>query len=190
MHAAQPPFRFLVAVLAVAAGASVGNLWIAQPLLPVMARDFATTPHGVGLVATLTQVGYGLGLMLFVPLGDVVERRRLMLVLLGAVTLALVAVAAAPTLPLLAAGSLAVGMTTVVPQLAVPLAAPWARSSAPGPGRPPAGRASASPKVRFWSPPWCCGRPALGARRRERSPPLDAPSKTTSRQPQPPRCST
>jgi predicted MFS family arabinose efflux permease len=58
-----------------------------------------------------------------VPLGDVVERRRLMLVLLGATALALLGVAAAPGVPILAAASLAVGMTTVVPQLAVPLAA-------------------------------------------------------------------
>jgi predicted MFS family arabinose efflux permease len=127
-----PPFRFLVVVLAVAAGASVGNLWLIQPLLPAVARDFSATPSSAGVVATLTQVGYGLGLLFFVPLGDVVERRRLMLVLLGAVTVALLAAAAAPTLTFLAAASLAIGATTVVPQLAVPLAAHLARPSERG----------------------------------------------------------
>lgn len=123
MSAARPSVRFIVLVLAVAAGASVGNLYLLQPLLPEVARAFSTTPRAVGLVSMLTQIGYGAGMLLFVPLGDVVERRRLMLTLLGAVAVALLAVAAAPTLPVLALASLAVGMTTVVPQLALPLAA-------------------------------------------------------------------
>jgi predicted MFS family arabinose efflux permease len=115
--------RFLVAVLAVAAGASVGNLYLLQPLLPLVARDLATSARAVGLVAMLTQVGYGAGMFLFVPLGDVLERRRLMLSLLGLVALALALAAASRSVTALAAASLAVGMTTVVPQLAVPLAA-------------------------------------------------------------------
>jgi predicted MFS family arabinose efflux permease len=120
---ASTSVRFIVIVLAVAAGASVGNLYLLQPLLPEVARAFSTSPRAVGIVSMLTQVGYGAGMFLFVPLGDVVERRRLMLTLLGAVAVALLAVAAAPALPVLAGASLAVGMTTVVPQLAVPLAA-------------------------------------------------------------------
>jgi predicted MFS family arabinose efflux permease len=115
--------RFVVVVLAVAAGASVGNLYLLQPLLPEVARAFGASAREVGLVSMLTQIGYGAGMFLFVPLGDVVERRRLMLLLLGAVALALVAVAAARTAAVLATASFAVGMTTVVPQLAVPLAA-------------------------------------------------------------------
>ncbi|ACG72967.1 major facilitator superfamily MFS_1 [Anaeromyxobacter sp. K] len=120
---AAPSVRFIVLVLAVAAGASVGNLYLLQPLLPEVARAFSTSPRAVGVVSMLTQVGYGAGMFLFVPLGDVLERRRLMLALLGAVAVALLAVAASPTLPVLAGASLAVGTTTVVPQLALPLAA-------------------------------------------------------------------
>jgi len=115
--------RFVVVVLAVAAGASVGNLYLLQPLLPEVARAFGTSARAVGLVSMLTQIGYGAGMFLFVPLGDVVERRGLMLLLLAAVSLALLAVAAAPSAAVLAGASLAVGVTTVVPQLAVPLAA-------------------------------------------------------------------
>ncbi|MFL5262209.1 MAG: MFS transporter, partial [Anaeromyxobacteraceae bacterium] len=121
--ARQPSLRFVVTVLAVAAGASVGNLYLLQPLLPAVARGFGTSPRAVGVVSMLTQVGYGAGMFLFVPLGDVVERRGLMLLLLGLVAVALLGVAGAPSVPLLAIASLAVGMTTVVPQLAVPLAA-------------------------------------------------------------------
>lgn len=119
----HPGVRSMVTVLAVAAGVSVGNLYLLQPLLPSVARAFEASARAVGVVSMLTQVGYGVGMFLFVPLGDVVERRRLMLVLLGLVAVALLAVSAAPSVPVLAAASLAVGLTTVVPQLAVPLAA-------------------------------------------------------------------
>jgi predicted MFS family arabinose efflux permease len=129
-----PSLRFVVVVLAVAAGASVGNLYLLQPLLPAVAREFATSPRAVGLVSMLTQVGYGLGMFLFVPLGDVLERRRLMMTLLGAVAASLAGAALAPSLAVLGAASIAIGMTTVVPQLAVPLAAHLA---------PPAGRGRA-----------------------------------------------
>ena len=89
----------------------------------MVAREFRTTARAAGLVSMLTQVGYGSGMFFLVPLGDVLERRRLMLALLGAATLALLLAAAAPTLPLLAVASLVVGAASVVPQLAVPLAA-------------------------------------------------------------------
>jgi predicted MFS family arabinose efflux permease len=115
--------RAQVALLAIAAGATVGNIYYAQPLLPEMARDLGVAPREVGLVAVLTQLGYGLGMLLFVPLGDVIERRRLMLSLLAASTVALAAAGAAPSLPALAGAGLAVGLTSVVPQLAVPVAA-------------------------------------------------------------------
>jgi len=110
-------------LLALTAGAAVANIYLLQPLLAIVAREFATTPRAVGVVSMLTQVGYGSGMFFFVPLGDVLERRRLMLVLLGAATVALLAAAATPSLPLLALASLAIGVTSVVPQLAVPLAA-------------------------------------------------------------------
>jgi predicted MFS family arabinose efflux permease len=74
-------------------------------------------------VATLTQAGYAVGLLLFVPLGDTVERRRLIMLLLGAVALSLAAAAASTTVGMLVAASFAIGVTTVVPQLILPFAA-------------------------------------------------------------------
>ena len=62
-------------------------------------------------------------MLLFVPLGDRLERRSFILVMLGAVTVALLGVAAAPSFAWLAAASLAVGVTTITPQLLVPFAA-------------------------------------------------------------------
>lgn len=119
--------RVQLAALTACAGLAVANLYYIQPLLPVVGRTFSASPREVGLTPMLTQIGYGAGLFLFVPLGDVVERRRLMVVLLGVVTLALVATAFASSLAWLAIASFAVGFTTVVPHVALPLAAHLAR---------------------------------------------------------------
>jgi predicted MFS family arabinose efflux permease len=121
------PGRGRTALLAMAAGTSVANIYYAQPLLPTLAHDFAAAPREVGLVATITQLGFGAGLLLFVPLGDALERRGLMLRLLAAATVALAATALSPTLPALIAASFALGLVSVLPQLAVPLAAHLAR---------------------------------------------------------------
>uniref|UniRef100_UPI0013D32C62 MFS transporter n=1 Tax=Klebsiella pneumoniae TaxID=573 RepID=UPI0013D32C62 len=64
-------------LFAVASGLAVANVYFAQPLLDRMAEEFAISHGSVGLVMTVTQVGYGIGLLLVVPLGDLVDRRRL-----------------------------------------------------------------------------------------------------------------
>jgi predicted MFS family arabinose efflux permease len=110
-------------LLTVLAAFTVANLYYNQPLLPDIARTFGTSNGTAGAIATLTQIGYALGLIAFVPLGDGVEPRRLMLLLLGAVTVALVGEAVAPSLPLAGLAALAIGATTVVPQVVIPLAA-------------------------------------------------------------------
>src|SRR4051812_28709226 len=86
----------------------------------------------MGLAATLGPVGYGLGLLFFVPLGDVLERRGLILAMLLAVAAALVAVALSPGYGWFAAASLILGLTTISPQLIVPLAATLARPAERG----------------------------------------------------------
>jgi predicted MFS family arabinose efflux permease len=124
---AYPASNRFTHVAAVACGLSVANLYYNQPLLADMARTFGVTVRGVGSVPTLTQLGYAAGLLMIVPLGDVLQRRRLVVTLLVAVALALAAAAAARSLNGLAAASLAVGVTTVVPQVLLPLAAQLAR---------------------------------------------------------------
>ena len=74
----------LTYVFAAACGLSVANLYYNQPLLADMARAFGVTVRGVGFVPTLTQLGYALGLLTLVPLGDVFQRRRLVGALLFA----------------------------------------------------------------------------------------------------------
>jgi predicted MFS family arabinose efflux permease len=109
-------------VMSAACGVAVANGYYNQPLGDDFARYFATTPARAGLVTTASQVGYGLGVLFFVPLGDLVERRRLVLALVWACAAALAATAAAPSLPLLIVCQLLVGATAVSAQILIPLA--------------------------------------------------------------------
>lgn len=115
--------RGLVLLLAVASGAVVANLYYNQPLLAAIALDLKIPETRVGLIPTLTQIGYGLGLLFISPLGDRAERRRLItvMVLLAAMALGCTAVAGSAFLVL--GFSLLVGLFSVVPQMIVPFAA-------------------------------------------------------------------
>lgn len=128
--------RGLVWFMAIASGATVANLYYNQPLLNVIGQELHTPARELGLLPTLTQIGYALGMLFIVPLGDSIERRRLTVVCTVLVTLALLGVAAAPSFGLIALMSLVVGLTTVVPQLLIPfaanLAAPEERGSVVG----------------------------------------------------------
>lgn len=115
--------RRTLLVLTAGCGLSVANLYYSQPLLVEIGRDFRVGDREMGLVTMLSQMGYAAGLLCFVPLGDLLERRGTILVLLGAVALALAAVTASPTFTWLAIASFVLGMTTVVPQLIIPFAA-------------------------------------------------------------------
>jgi predicted MFS family arabinose efflux permease len=109
-------------LFAVAGGAAVGNLYWAQPLLGTIGADLGVRQGATGLLITVTQVGYALGVFFIVPLGDRVDRRRVvpLVMLLSAVALA--ASAAAPTFPLLLVALTLVGLTTVAGQMLTPLA--------------------------------------------------------------------
>lgn len=122
----------LIRVMAIGAGASVANLYYNQPLLVDMAQAFQVSPSRIGNISMLTQIGYALGMFFFIPLGDLRERRKLITSLLGAVILALLAMAFAPNITILELASFAVGLTTVVPQLIVPLAAQLAKPKEQG----------------------------------------------------------
>ncbi|MBI1425029.1 MAG: MFS transporter [Gammaproteobacteria bacterium] len=119
----------LVFVMAVASGLSVANLYYAQPLLHTLARGFGVSNGAAGSIITMTQLGYAIGLVLLVPLGDLLERRRLITrIQLGAVV-ALVAAAVSPKLFLFDIACLFVGITAVVAQVLVPFAAHLARDA-------------------------------------------------------------
>jgi predicted MFS family arabinose efflux permease len=113
----------LVLIMSIATGLSVASLYYAQPLLNTLALEFGLTQAQVGSVVTTAQVGYALGLLFLVPLGDRFEHRRLIvtMTLLAAVGLALTAIAPNFTLILLATGLTA--LFTVVAQILIPFAA-------------------------------------------------------------------
>ncbi len=109
--------------MAVGSGLAVANIYYNQPLLADMGRYFDVPDRRMGMVSMLTQVGYAAGMLLFVPLGDRLERRSFILTMLGAVVVALLGVAVAPSFHWLALASLLVGVTSITPQLLVPFAA-------------------------------------------------------------------
>uniref|UniRef100_A0A942SXY7 MFS transporter n=1 Tax=Neobacillus citreus TaxID=2833578 RepID=A0A942SXY7_9BACI len=119
-------------LFAVGAGAAVGNLYWAQPLLDVIARDLGVGTATAGLLVTLTQVGYALGIFLVVPLGDVLDRRRLVPSVLVASAVALVLAAVAPSFAVLLVALALLGTTTVAGQLLLPLAGDLADPAARG----------------------------------------------------------
>jgi len=122
----------LTFLFAVAGGAAVGNLYWAQPLLDFIARDLHASTAVAGWLVTATQIGYATGVLLFVPLGDVLDRRRLipLMLLVSAVTLVLCALA--PSFWLLLAAISLLGVTTVAGQLLTPLAGDLAAESQRG----------------------------------------------------------
>ncbi|MFB6888504.1 MFS transporter [Kitasatospora sp. NPDC056327] len=110
-------------LLSVASGLAVANVYYAQPLLDLVADDLGIARATVGLVGTLTQAGYAAGLVLLVPLGDHLDRRRLITAQLGLSVVALAAVAVAPSAPLMLLAMAAVGVLAVVAQVMVAHAA-------------------------------------------------------------------
>ncbi len=113
--------RALTILLAVAGGAAVGNLYWAQPLLEVIGHDLHVGSGAGGWLVTLTQLGYAVGILLVVPLGDILDRRRLIPVMFLCSAVALTLCAIAPTFGTLLAAITLLGLTTVSGQIIVPL---------------------------------------------------------------------
>ncbi|MEV5958272.1 MFS transporter [Streptomyces sp. NPDC051987] len=122
----------LIALFAVASGMTVANLYYAQPLLSDLRGVFHVGEGTAGLLITLTQVGYVLGMVFLVPLGDRLEKRSLITALLTVTTVALVAAGLATGFPMLLIASLVSGATSVVAQILVPFAASLAPDHARG----------------------------------------------------------
>ena len=113
----------VVLLFAIACGLSVANVYYAQPLLDAMASTFAMDPATVGIVISLTQVGYGIGLLLLVPLGDLLNRRHLIVSQMLLSTCAVLLVALSSSGPWFLAGLLLTGLLAVVAQVLVAYAA-------------------------------------------------------------------
>jgi predicted MFS family arabinose efflux permease len=113
---------WMTLLLAFSCGLIAANLYYAQPLIGPISADLGLPPQLAGLLVTMTQIGYGVGLLLIVPLGDLVENRKLVIsiIAVGAVALASAAFATRP-LPFLAA-ALLIGLGSVSVQILIPYA--------------------------------------------------------------------
>jgi predicted MFS family arabinose efflux permease len=115
--------RSVILLFAATSGLAVANVYFAHPLLDIMADDLGLSRASVGTIVAVTQVGYGLGLILLVPLGDLVDRRRLVAGQSLLSVLALVAVAFSPSGGTLLASMAAMGFLAVATQAFVAYAA-------------------------------------------------------------------
>ncbi len=114
--------RWALPFLGLACAVGVSSMYYNQPLLVVMGRSLGQGERAMGFVAVATQVGYAAGMLSFVPLGDVTERRALMMRLYAGVAVALVLVATARNLTWMIAASVLTGLLASVTHVALPLA--------------------------------------------------------------------
>jgi predicted MFS family arabinose efflux permease len=124
--------RGLTLVFAIAASAAVGNLYWAQPLLGIIGNDFSVPTGSTGLIVTVTQIGYAIGVFLLLPLGDMVNRKRFIPGLMILTAVFLLATAAAPTYPVLLGTLALIGFSAVAGQFLIPLAGDLARDDQRG----------------------------------------------------------
>ncbi len=113
----------LTLLLALGVGLTAATLYYAQPILGVLAAELGASERAIGLVPTATVLGYALGILFLAPLGDRFDRRSIILLKAGALTLALLGAAFSPNVQSLIAASLAIGITASMTQDIVPAAA-------------------------------------------------------------------
>jgi predicted MFS family arabinose efflux permease len=115
--------RLITVTMAVACGLAVANLYYAQPLLALVAQSFQVSQGTATVVVTVTQFGYAIGLIVLLPLGDLVNNRKLASRTIIGTAIALAVAAVSPDFGLFLAMSVFVGVTSVVAQILVPFAA-------------------------------------------------------------------
>lgn len=128
-HGLSPP---LIALMSVATGLAVASNYYAQPLLDTIARAFALTPGKAGFIVTAAQLGYAAGLLFLVPLGDMFERRRLIVVMTLLSAVGMLITASGTSLTMMIIGTTLTGLFSVVAQILVPLAATLATPATRG----------------------------------------------------------
>lgn len=113
----------LIVLMAIATGLAVASNYYPQPLLASIAKAFDLSVNQAGSIVTVAQLGYACGLMFLVPLGDMFERRRLIVIMTLLSATGLLMTAMSPTLTLMLIGTALTGLFSVVAQILVPLAA-------------------------------------------------------------------
>lgn len=113
--------------LAIVAGASVANLYYNQPLLNLIRQDLGVSEFKTNLIAMITQVGYALGLLFIVPLGDLYQRKHIIIVNFSLLVGSLLLMASSTDIWLVWVASLVTGVCSMIPQIFVPIASQFSR---------------------------------------------------------------
>ena len=113
----------LLWTLAIIAGISVANLYYNQPLLNRISRDLQTSEFTANLIAMITQIGYAIGLLFIIPLGDLFKRKTIILINFTVLVVSLLTIALTPYIHLILFASLLTGICSVMPQIFIPIAA-------------------------------------------------------------------
>lgn len=119
-------------LMAIGAGLVVANNYYNQPLLGVIAKELGESESATSKVAMFTQMGYAAGLLLIIPLGDMFRRKKIILIDFFFIILSLVVFALSKSLIVMLAASFCIGLTSVVPQIFVPIAAQLSRPEEKG----------------------------------------------------------
>lgn len=119
----KPISAWIILILAAACGVIAANLYYAQPLVGPISSALGLSSGAAGLIVTLTQIGYGIGLLFIVPLGDILENRKLVVASLLFTAIVLTIAAVVKSAPLFLTASLFIGLGSVAAQVLVPYAA-------------------------------------------------------------------
>lgn len=113
--------------LAIVAGISVANLYYNQPLLNMIRNDLGVSEFHTNLIAMVTQIGYAIGIFFIVPLGDLYQRKKIILTNFTLLILSLLAIANANNIYLILSASFITGVCSMIPQIFIPIAAQFSR---------------------------------------------------------------
>ena len=122
----------LLWTLAIIAGISVANLYYNQPLLNRISRDLQISEFTANLIAMITQIGYAIGLLFIIPLGDLYKRKTIILINFSILVVSLLTIALAPDIHLILFASFLTGVCSVMPQIFVPIAAQFSTPETKG----------------------------------------------------------
>lgn len=122
----------LLWTLAIIAGISVANLYYNQPLLNRISRDLQTSEFTANLIAMITQIGYAIGLLFIIPLGDLFKRKTIILINFTVLVVSLLTIALTPYIYLILFASLLTGICSVMPQIFIPIAAQFSTPETKG----------------------------------------------------------
>lgn len=122
----------LLWTLAIISGVTVANIYYNQPLLNLISRDLNISEFTANLIAMCSQVGYAIGLLFIIPLGDLYRRRNIILVNISILVVSLLTIALAPNIHLILVASLLTGICSVIPQIFMPLAAQFSTPETKG----------------------------------------------------------